>query len=174
MNKAKYNLDSLSNEELEGMVKVGKMAEYILSHREVDRAERLKDVESFKRIKRSFEVLADDCPLQVVRFAVNKSDMNYQVIAWREASGEFEFSMLHNPGLRPSEDIEFICNNYYTPLANFPYVRDNVEEFYDRIILKNPQRRTIYLGLVEPTLVFKTPSSNDSSQFDDNNRETQR
>lgn len=39
MNKDKFNLDSLTTEELQGMVKAGKMAEYILSHREVDRAE---------------------------------------------------------------------------------------------------------------------------------------
>ncbi|MCW6598640.1 hypothetical protein [Yersinia ruckeri] len=160
MNKAKYDLDSLSTEELEGMVKIGKMAEYILSHREVDRAERLKDIEGIQRIKRSFEVLKEDCSLQVVRFAVNKADNHYSVIAWREASGEFEFSMLHHSGIKPGETVEFICNNYYTPLANFPYIRTNVEKLYDQIIVRKGQQRSIYMGLVEPALIFDTSTSN--------------
>lgn len=154
MNKAKYDLDSLSNEELEGMVKVGKMAEYILSHREVDRAELLQNNVRFQRVKRSFEVLAADCPLHVLELRFSAFDANFQVIAWQEASGEFEFSVLRTSNLRAGETIEYIYNNGYTALADSPKFRQKIEELYNEVFTKKGPQKYINLGVIDGKELF--------------------
>ncbi|EHM1384114.1 hypothetical protein KFS98_003601 [Salmonella enterica] len=154
MNKAKYDLDSLSNEELEGMVKVGKMAEYILSHREVDRAERLQNNSRFQRVKRSFEVQYNDCPLHVLELRFSAFNTNFQVIAWQEASGEFEVSVLRASDIRHGDSIESIYNNNYSSLSDSPKFREKIEELYNKIFTQKGPQKYINLGVIDGEELF--------------------
>ncbi|EHM1384113.1 hypothetical protein KFS98_003600 [Salmonella enterica] len=120
-----------------------------------------------ERFKRSLEVLVQD-EASFIRVLFDYQDFRHQVVAWREVSGEFGFSVILASALEANPDgsPEDIYKEGYSPLDKDPLFAEKIEQFYSPLTKDARHPRHVNLGFVDSflPLVFQHITSGEANE----------